>query len=84
MAEIHSATGKPYFVQEPPHLGNQYLEDSALRDILHRLIPRETLSQVEPDLIRFGDRVLKDILEYGRESERYYYYWESFLSCVTN
>lgn len=71
MADVHFATGKPYFIQEPPHLGNQYLEDTALRDILRRLIPSNSLEQIEPDLIRFGDRILRDVLEYGRESERY-------------
>ncbi len=44
------------FVQEGPRLGNQYLEDSALRDLLKRLLPQEVLSEIEDDLIRFGDR----------------------------
>jgi hypothetical protein len=45
-----------YFVQDSPRLGNQYLEDEALRDALRRLVPKQILTQIEPDLIRFGDR----------------------------
>ena len=38
------------FLQTPPHLGNQYTEDSFLRSVLRRLLPPETLAEVAPDL----------------------------------
>lgn len=39
-----------------PRLGNQYVEDTALRDLLRRITPEKTLNEIEPDLIRLGDR----------------------------
>lgn len=61
-----------YYQQEEPRLGNQYLEDSSLVAILKRLFPSQILSQIEPDLIKFGERVSAsgDIIKYGRDSER--------------
>ena len=60
-----------YFQQEEPRLGNQYLEDSSLLAIVHRLVPADVLARFEPDLVRFGDRVSTsgDILYHGREAE---------------
>jgi len=49
------------FFQDPPQLGNQYTDDSLLRSHLRRLLPVEVLGDVEPDLIRFGQRVVEDI-----------------------
>ena len=45
-----------YFTIDSPKLGNQYLEDNVIRDILNRYVPKEIVSEIEPDLIRFGDR----------------------------
>jgi len=39
------------FLQDPPRLGNQYGEDTALRAALKRMMPAATLSAVEPDLV---------------------------------
>jgi len=58
-----------YFCQQPPRLGNQYLEDTALRELLSRLLPKSILEEINDDLTRFGARVLGDIQEYGREAE---------------
>eukprot|EP00026_Physarum_polycephalum_P003279 Phypoly_transcript_03289.p1 GENE.Phypoly_transcript_03289~~Phypoly_transcript_03289.p1 ORF type:complete len:598 (+),score=74.08 Phypoly_transcript_03289:129-1922(+) len=57
------------FVQDSPRLGNQYTEDSALQDVLKRVCPANVLSSFEPDLIRWGERVVGDVLQYGRECE---------------
>ncbi|KAN0008587.1 hypothetical protein ACTFIU_009311 [Dictyostelium citrinum] len=62
-------SGREYFQQQSPHLGNQYLEDSQLIRALQRALPAQILKEIEGDLIQFGDRVVKDILEYGRASE---------------
>eukprot|EP01112_Ceratiomyxa_fruticulosa_P004646 TRINITY_DN15187_c0_g1_i1.p1 TRINITY_DN15187_c0_g1~~TRINITY_DN15187_c0_g1_i1.p1 ORF type:complete len:637 (-),score=127.10 TRINITY_DN15187_c0_g1_i1:20-1813(-) len=57
------------FRQSPPLIGNQYLEDTYLRVLLKRLVPKEIISKIEPDLVNFGERVINDVLKYGRESE---------------
>lgn len=38
------------FLQDPPHLGNQWTEDGFLRDTLRRLLPADTFRDAEPDL----------------------------------
>jgi acyl-CoA dehydrogenase len=42
------------FLQDPPALGNQYDEDRALRSLLARLLPPETLREVQPSLREMG------------------------------
>jgi hypothetical protein len=43
-----------HFLQDAPTLGNQYDEDRALRPLLARLLPPETLRDVEPSLREMG------------------------------
>lgn len=43
------------FHQQPPSLGNQYTDDRVLRSFLHRALPRDLLTQVEPDLMTMGE-----------------------------
>jgi len=43
------------FVQAPPELGNQYLDDRALRSYLARTLPEDVLSEIEPALIEMGE-----------------------------
>eukprot|EP01132_Coremiostelium_polycephalum_P009128 gene9128-11184_t len=62
-------SGREYFQQQSPMLGNQYLEDTFLLESLKRVLPNDVLKSIEPDLIRFGDRVVTDILQHGRNSE---------------
>jgi len=62
-------SGREFFQQQSPLLGNQFLEDSALIEGLKRVLPQEVFSSIQPDLVKFGDRVVKDILELGRQSE---------------
>jgi len=43
------------FVQAPPVLGNQYLEDRVLRSYLRRILPAATLAAIESDLTDLGE-----------------------------
>ncbi|MBI2825492.1 MAG: acyl-CoA dehydrogenase family protein [Planctomycetia bacterium] len=56
------------FFQDPPVLGNQYDEDRALRSYLARRFPPDVLVEVEPDLRRFGGRVVGDVLELAADA----------------
>src|SRR5690606_32835568 len=58
------------FIQEAPHLGNQFLEDSALLDYMQFLLPTEVINQAKPDLINLGHRVIAEIQDYARDAER--------------
>src|SRR5882724_9434361 len=42
------------FQQQPPTLGNQYLDDPALQSYLKRVLPPDVLREVEPELIEMG------------------------------
>lgn len=42
------------FIQSPPDLGNQYDDDRVLRSILQRLLPADTLAEIEPELQQMG------------------------------
>jgi alkylation response protein AidB-like acyl-CoA dehydrogenase len=42
------------FIQSPPALGNQYLDDTLLRSLLRRRLPAEVLSAIEPEFARVG------------------------------
>jgi alkylation response protein AidB-like acyl-CoA dehydrogenase len=57
------------FYQTPPFLGNQYDDDRVLRSYLRRVLPREMLDQVEPELRRLGARAAGDILALGEAAE---------------
>lgn len=57
------------FVQDPPKLTkNQYDDDEALKSLLSRLVPKELLSKMEPELKRLGKRVITDILELNNQA----------------
>ncbi len=57
------------FFQDGPVLGNQYQEDSLLCSYLSRVLPREILAEIEPDLLRFGERTVAEILQWGDDAE---------------
>jgi len=42
------------FQQQPPTLGNQYLDDPVLHSYLKRVLPPDVLREVEPELIEMG------------------------------
>ncbi|KAF7732476.1 hypothetical protein EC973_003221 [Apophysomyces ossiformis] len=68
------ATSDIGFLQEPPSLKNQYEDDLVLQNILKRLLPSAVLDQIEPDLRRFGDRVVKDIAAMADDVENPQHY----------
>ena len=43
------------FVQAPPVLNNQYLDDRVLRSYLRRILPAATLAAIESDLTDLGE-----------------------------
>jgi putative acyl-CoA dehydrogenase len=57
------------FFQDPPRLANQYTDDRLLRDYLRRRLPLDMLEEIEPDLRRFGERVVGDVAEFGADAE---------------
>ncbi|KAI9365113.1 acyl-CoA dehydrogenase/oxidase [Pilaira anomala] len=60
-----TATSDTGFRQDPPQLKNQYDDDIVLKNILRKSVPASILTEIEPDLFKFGDRVTKDILVMG-------------------
>ena len=58
----------PNFFQDPPRLGNQFLEDSALRRVLERKLSSAAAAAITPDLERFGQRVIEDIAQWGDDA----------------
>ncbi|KAM4707887.1 acyl-CoA dehydrogenase family member 11-like [Discoglossus pictus] len=57
------------FFQQPPTLGNQFLEDAILQSYLKRHLPTRVLEEVSQDLERFGRRLVEEIDSLGRECE---------------
>lgn len=60
MSALTGAGASYGHLQEPPHLGNQYLEDVTLRRYLQRVLSEADLREVESDLGarggNYGDR----------------------------
>lgn len=48
---------------QPPTLGNQYNDDHILRSYLSRLLPPETLREIEPSLVEMGRLAGGDLYE---------------------
>jgi len=46
-------------------VGNQYLEDSALRELLKRIVPADYLAEFEKDLEPLGWRVIEEFPKHG-------------------
>ena len=63
----HAETGP--FTQPQPWHSNVYLGDGFLRRNLDRILPTEVLRDIQPDLVRFGERVSTDIWRLSRECE---------------
>ena len=55
------------FVQDGPRQQNMYTLDGFLQRSLGRLVPKEALEEMTPDLTRFGERVSMDIWKLGRD-----------------
>ncbi len=61
----------PYsdFIQQVPKLGNEFEDDTFLNDYLETYLPKETLSEIRPDLKQFGGRVGHEFLVWARDAE---------------
>ncbi|NWS48358.1 ACD11 dehydrogenase, partial [Probosciger aterrimus] len=57
------------FFHEQPETGNPYLEDALLRSYLKTHLPAKVLQEVDRDLERFGNRLLRQIKALGWECE---------------
>lgn len=58
------------FFQDPPQLGNQYLDDGVLQDLLRHHLPPEVFDAIEPDLIAMGRSAAGPMLELAAQAER--------------
>src|SRR5690554_4582678 len=61
----------PYsnFLQSVPSLTNEYTQDEFLQDYLEVHMPKEVMDEIRPDLIRFGERVATELIEYANACE---------------
>ncbi|WP_408095932.1 acyl-CoA dehydrogenase family protein [Peredibacter sp. HCB2-198] len=57
------------FYQVPPSIGNQYSEDHVLQAILKRQLPEKVFKEIEPELKRFGERVITELEPLAQEAE---------------
>ncbi|MGQ0538008.1 MAG: acyl-CoA dehydrogenase family protein [Gemmatimonadaceae bacterium] len=57
------------FHQAPPTLGNTYTGDAPLRRLLERLLPADTLHELEGELADLGNRAAGEILALGDAAE---------------
>ncbi|CAB3402738.1 unnamed protein product [Caenorhabditis bovis] len=64
---MHAKTGG--FSQAAPTLHNPYKDDPILDRALRRMLPQECYEKVASDLARFGDRVVSEIEQLGRQAE---------------
>lgn len=57
------------FYQTPPDFGHPYEDDVVLKHYLKRILPPEIFKEVEPDLKRFGDKVVNEMEFLSQEAE---------------
>jgi putative acyl-CoA dehydrogenase len=57
------------FFQTPPTFGHPYNDDQVLQNYLRRIIPKDMLSNIESDLIRFGSKVSQEMETLSQEAE---------------
>lgn len=57
------------FNQPSPEIGNQYLEDSALRNYLKVLVPESVMKSINNDLEQLGHKVATEYLEMAHQAE---------------
>ena len=55
--------------QEGPTLGNQFLDDTALRSYLNILVPKSVNEAIHDDLVSFGDKVAGKYLHMAHKAE---------------
>ena len=67
--------------QEGPTLGNQFLEDTTLRNYLNVMIPKAVGDAIQDDLVAFGDKVSGKYLEMAHlaeEDKPYFIKYDAF------
>eukprot|EP00887_Chlorella_sp_A99_P006098 scaffold22.g6098.t1 len=69
LAAAPGELGSGRLQQEPPALGNQWIDDVTLREQLERLLPPSVMAAAADDLRRWGDAVVGPIKELGRQAE---------------
>jgi len=77
------AEEKPYrdFFQDPPRLGNAFVDDSFLQSLLKRLITDgHSFKQIEVDLNNFGRRCSTDLLDLAAAQELHQPWLEQYDS----
>ncbi|MDE2196872.1 MAG: acyl-CoA dehydrogenase family protein, partial [Gammaproteobacteria bacterium] len=57
------------FFQAGPVLGNQYQDDAVLRNWLKSRLPADVLQNIEPGLVRLGERAAGDMLAMAADAE---------------
>src|SRR5690349_17638889 len=57
------------FFQDAPRLGNQWLDDRPLRELLTALWPHELYAELAPGLERLGDRAAGEMLALADAAE---------------
>ncbi len=68
---MNSNYTKHFSKQPRPELNNAFKYDDVLQFYIKRFIPAEVLDEITPDLNRFGEKVVKEYIEYAEEAERY-------------
>jgi len=63
------AGGTSGFFQDAPSLPNVFVADVVLRQVLQRLLPAEAWTEVEADLVAFGDRAAGEMLVHAAQAE---------------
>eukprot|EP01088_Endostelium_zonatum_P014224 TRINITY_DN3024_c0_g1_i2.p1 TRINITY_DN3024_c0_g1~~TRINITY_DN3024_c0_g1_i2.p1 ORF type:complete len:578 (-),score=99.99 TRINITY_DN3024_c0_g1_i2:81-1814(-) len=58
------------FRQDPAKVGNPFVEDTALIDVLKRVLPEETFKVIEKDCARFGDRLIDECIDHVKALHR--------------
>ena len=66
------------FLQQPPHLGNQWREDRALQRLLARRLPPDVLRSIEPSLDQMGELAAGELLRLAHESRNVLPEWIPF------
>jgi len=57
------------FLQSPPQHENAFMSDAFLQSYLRRILPKDVMDDIEPDLTRFGEKVATSIWSLGQECE---------------
>ncbi|RWS05252.1 putative acyl-CoA dehydrogenase AidB-like protein, partial [Dinothrombium tinctorium] len=57
------------FIQQKPSLNNAFTDDGFVQRLIRHYLPKNVLTEVTPDLTRFGERIVSEIEDIGRQCE---------------